>query len=67
VLAALTLVTPTAAQEKSQEDLARLRAEKLAKPVFENAVWYKDYDHAREEAKDSGKVLLVYFTRSYAP
>lgn len=49
-----------------QEQLKQLRAEKLAKPVFQKAPWITDYDRAREQAKQDGKLLFAYFTRSYA-
>jgi hypothetical protein len=54
------------AQEKSQEDLTKLRAEKLAKDVFKKAAWVADYDKAREQAKRENKLIFAYFTRSYA-
>jgi hypothetical protein len=50
----------------SQEQLVKLRAEKLAKPVFTKAPWVTDYDKAREQAKKENKLLFTYFTRSYA-
>lgn len=53
-------------QQPSQEQLTTLRAEKLAKPVFQKAPWVMDYDKAREQAKKDGKLLFAYFTRSYA-
>lgn len=54
------------AQQKSQEELKQLRTEKLAKPVFQKAEWLTDYDKARETAKQQGKLIFAYFTRSYA-
>lgn len=56
-----------AVQGKSQEELRRLRAEKLADPVFDGAGWITDYDEARRRAAETGRFVLVYFTRSYAP
>lgn len=53
-------------QQPSQEQLTQLRADKLAKPVFQKAPWVMDYDKAREQAKKDGKLLFAYFTRSYA-
>jgi hypothetical protein len=53
-------------QPPSQEQLTKLRAEKLAKPVFTKAPWVTDYDKAREQAKKENKLLFTYFTRSYA-
>ncbi len=68
VLAAALLASATDAQRttKSQDELKQLRAEKLAKPVFQKADWMTDYDAARAKAKEEGKLLFAYFTRSYA-
>ena len=55
------------AQRKSQEVLTLQRAAKLAKPVFEKANWLFDYHEALGRARDEGKLILVYFTRSYSP
>lgn len=54
------------AQGPDQETLKQRRTEKLKKPVFQCADWLLDYDAARQQAKEQGKLLLVYFTRSYA-
>ena len=63
----VSLVVGVACQSKEdQESLKAKRAEKLAKPVFQNAKWELDYDKARETAKKQGKWVLAYFTRSYA-
>jgi hypothetical protein len=56
-----------AGQEVDQETLIAKRDEKLKKEFLKKADWLLDYDRARAEAKKTGKVLLVYFTRSYAP
>ena len=64
-LAFSALLVPAAAQ-KSQQELAELRAEKLAKPVFARVPWRLDFDAAKAEAKADGKLLFAYFTRSYA-
>lgn len=52
---------------KDQVELRAKRAEKLAKPVFKLADWVMDYDEARARATAEGKLILTYFTRSYAP
>jgi hypothetical protein len=52
--------------QPSQDDLVQKRTEKLAKPVFQLAPWVTDYDKAREQAKQDGKLIFAYFTRSYA-
>ena len=68
LLAALSLCVPARAQQQqiSQEELIKLREEKLAKPVFKLAPWKTDYDAVRAEAKASGKPMFAYFSRSYA-
>lgn len=57
-------------QQPNQEQLQKyeqLRDEKLAKDVFEKAPWVvQDFDKARQQAKESGKPIFAYFTRSYA-
>jgi hypothetical protein len=55
-----TTASASAIQQPSQEVLAKQRAEKLAKPVFENASWHTDYDEARAEAAKTGKLILTY-------
>ncbi len=69
VSAAALLASLLPAQNRSQpsqEDLKKLRTEKLAKPVFQKATWVTDYDKARAQAKKENKLLFAYFTRSYA-
>lgn len=65
-LAAGLLASVATAQASNQDKLIQQREEKLAKPVFQNAAWRTDYDAARAEAKKDGKLILTYFTRSYA-
>lgn len=55
-----------AAKGPSQQELVKLRDEKLALPVFQKAAWTFDYDVARERAKKEGKPIFTYFSRSYA-
>lgn len=52
--------------QKSQEELAKLRDEKMAHEVFQKANWIFDYDKVRAEAKRSDKPIFAYFTRSYS-
>ena len=66
VLTGLCTALPAQNQPPSQEQLVKLRSEKLAKEVFTKANWITDYDKARAEAKKSGKLLFTYFTRSYS-
>jgi hypothetical protein len=60
---------PAAAMQEPGQDqatLQKLRQEKLSKPVFQQPAWFTDFDKARGKAKKDKKLLLVYFTRSYA-
>lgn len=66
---ATKIAPPPAAEAKqgpSQAELVEMRTKKLAKPVFQKAPWVTDYDQARRQAKQEGKLLFTYFTRSYA-
>jgi hypothetical protein len=65
-LVALLAALLPAQQGKSQDDLKKMREQKLAKEVFQKAPWVTDYDKAREQAKKENKLLFTYFTRSYA-
>jgi len=50
----------------SAQDLEKKLEKKLAEPWINNPKWETDYDKALEESKKTGKVILGYFTRSYA-
>lgn len=64
-LIGLALTAPAAAQDQAAlQD--RLEA-KLAKSFVTHGNWVLDYDDARKIAKQEGKLIFVYFTRSYAP
>lgn len=68
-LVSLVFAVDTAAQRRalSQEELEETRANKLAKEFLKNADWHLDYDKARDIAKKKNKLILTYFTRTYAP
>ncbi|MBL8695539.1 MAG: hypothetical protein JNJ88_15715 [Planctomycetes bacterium] len=58
-----------AAPAPTTYDQEKMKAEyekKLAKPFLKKAGWLTDYDKARAEAKKSGKLIFIYFTRSFA-
>ena len=64
---ALALIAvPASARAQDQEALKRNYEKKLAAEFMKVAPWITDYDKAKEEAKKSGKLILSYFTRSYA-
>ena len=71
-LPALVVLTAAfaAAQDDGTQQKARfeeLRSEKLAKEVFKKAPWIiDDYEKALQQAKETGKPIFAYFTRSYA-
>lgn len=48
-------------------DLEDRLEEKLSKEFVRNAVWMTDYDQVKAKAKESGKPIFAYFSRSYAP
>jgi|FLOH01.1.fsa_nt_gi hypothetical protein len=64
-LLGLALVAPAAAQVDQAEMQTNFDA-KMAKEFISNAAWVTDYDEARKMAKEQGKLIFVYFTRSYA-
>ena len=51
----------------TQEELKKRHAAKLDGAWVKNANWITDYDQAKASAATSGKQILAYFTRSYAP
>ncbi len=40
---------------------------KLNKPFVKAVKWITDYDTARKQAKESGRAIFVYFSRSFRP
>ena len=50
----------------AQDDLIAKRDAKLKSPFLKNGDWTTDYDEALARAKESGKPIFGYFTRSYA-
>jgi hypothetical protein len=60
------LTAAPAQQPQTQEELSRLRADKLAKEVFHKHSWLTDLTRAQAEAKETGKPIFAYLTRSYA-
>jgi hypothetical protein len=49
------------------EDLEANLKSKLAQPFVANADWATDYGKALARAKQEGKLVFAYFTRSYYP
>lgn len=63
-LGAALLLAASAAQAQTLEEKLE---KKLAKPFVENVAWVQDYDAALAKAKESGRIIFAYFSRSYAP
>ena len=55
-----------AAPALAQTDLEQKRDAKLAEAWFRANDWTNDYDAARKRARESGKLIFAYFSRSYA-
>ena len=51
----------------SAEELQSRYEEKLKKDFVSNAPWQQDLEAAKAAAKESGKPIFAYFTRSYSP
>lgn len=70
LLSVAVLCASVASPLFAQGDQDKLRAKakkKLAKPFVTSAPWVLDFDKARAQAKAGDKLILAYFTRSYAP
>ena len=63
---AALLALPAIAQD-ADEQLKKQYESKLSAAFLKNSAWELDYDAARKQAKESGKPIFAYFTRSYAP
>jgi len=67
-LAGLLALGPTAkGQDDHQADLKAKLEKKLQKEFLKNAPWVLDYDQALKQAKESGKLIFAYYSRSYQP
>jgi len=65
--AALALLGALPATAAAQPDLEERLDRKLAEPWLSAQPWFTDYDEARARAAESGRVILAFFTKSYAP
>lgn len=66
-LAAGLLLAPVVSAGPSQDELKKKYEDKLSLEFIDYGGWITDYDEARAKAKGEGKVLFVYFSRSYSP
>ena len=67
VLAAGLGLAPVLPAQGDQAELLAKRTDKLEGEWLKNADWITDYDKARDTAKETGKPIFAYFTRSYSP
>lgn len=58
---------PVPAGAPAKDPLQVKYEEKLAEPWFKDGGWTDDYDAARAKAKETGKGIFAYFSRSYSP
>ena len=65
-LVSVAALLPALSGQTRQERMIERRSKKLAKPFVTSAPWKLDYGKARAAAKEQGKILLTYFTRSYS-
>lgn len=65
--AALTLVAPGLVGQKSQAELQASFAEMQTHDWYTGGGWTTEFATAKEAAAKSGKPILAYFTRTYAP
>ena len=66
-LAAALLVAPARSSAPRQDALQEKYEHKLSLEFVAYGGWLTDYDQARAKAKEEGKVLFTYFSRSYSP
>jgi hypothetical protein len=55
------------AQDPAKSDMQTKYESKVAEAWFTDNGFTDDYDVARERAKEQGRPIFAYFTRSYSP
>lgn len=55
------------AQDDAQAEFQAKYEKKVAEAWFTDNGFTDDYDVARERAKEQGRPIFAYFTRSYSP
>ena len=63
----IALVLAFAAVAARAQSFEEKLEKKLQAPFLGKAPWVLDYDEARKLAKEKGRVVFAYFTRSFAP
>ena len=67
LLLASGLAAGLGAQSGTAEELIARKEHKLAESWLKNADWTRSFADAKARAEREGKLILGYFTRSYAP
>jgi hypothetical protein len=63
----LLAFAPAATAQNADQELRDNYKHKLEKEFVSKIEWAQSLDEARASAKKQGKLVLGYFTRSYAP
>ena len=65
----LALLTPDAAAQRKfdQEKMKANYAEMQTHEWFTGGAWITDFAAAKAKAKETGKPIFAYFTRTYSP
>ena len=50
-----------------QEDMQHRKEELLSEPWLQKANWVMSFAEAKAKARETGRMIFGYFTRSYAP
>jgi hypothetical protein len=58
---------PQGTQSPKKASLQERYQKYLSKDFIKKGHWVLDYDKARTRARREGKLIFVYFTRTYAP
>ena len=66
-IAALAGVIALSTSGYAQSSLEEKLEKKMEKEFVKNSNWHLDLDSAKAKAKETGKPIFAYFTRSYAP
>lgn len=66
-LAAALAWAPALPAQEDVDALKEMYQHKLELPFLKAGGWSTDFDQARALAKEQGKLVFVYFSRSYSP
>jgi len=67
LLSVLSASADAQGKPRSQAELIELREQKLRSEFLRKSPWTTDFNTAKNTAQKRGKLILAYFTRSFAP